>query len=104
MFVDTAVIQLQEIHSHTIVVLNFPHKTKIMITALITVQVFLEELFGIITVQKLTLLDYLDIQDGKKALAGMLTIIILGPLIKLSSCCGQDSFLRQVCAKIKSMK
>lgn len=85
MLADTANIQLQAIHYHIIVVLNFLQKTKIMMAALKFAQVLLVELFGIIIVQKLTLLDYLDIQESKKALFGKLKIIILGLLIKLSS-------------------
>ena len=82
---DTAVIQLQATHSHIILALGFLLKTRIMITALKIVRIYLKDLFGIITVPILIPLEYMDLKDGVKVLFGILTTITLGPLLKLSS-------------------
>ena len=84
LWVDTAVIQLQATHSHIILVLDFLQKTQIMITALKIVRICFKDLFGITTVPILTLLEYMDLKDGEKVLFGILTIITLGLLLKLS--------------------
>ena len=82
---DTANIQLQATGSNIILAVDFLQKTTILITALKIVRFYIEELFGTITVQDLTPLDYLDIQDGEKELFGTLSIITLAPLTELSS-------------------